>query len=261
MRVIGVDLAWAERNPTGLCVVEHGRVLDSTTLVTGDDVEGWIRAWWTDEVLLAIDAPIVVANDDGRRPCEDVLGAAFRREEAGPYPANRRRLGAVTRALALARRLDLDVAPEAARRRPVRAVIEVYPHPALVCLHGLDRTLKYKANGARTVAARRRAFARLVACLTALRSREPALDVASSAAWPRLRRGLRAATTHAALDRLEDELDAYVCAYVGLHHLRWAGVRSLVVGDAIRGYIVTPVDTRHAALVRRCAAERRVPAG
>jgi predicted RNase H-like nuclease len=48
-------------------------------------------------------------------------------------------------------------------------------------------------------------------------------------------------TVGAELDRVEDELDAFVCAYIGLYHAVHGVPRSVVVGDISTGYIVVPV--------------------
>lgn len=263
MPVIGVDLAWGPRGRTGLCAVDGDRVLDSTSVVSDEDIDAWIMRWSAEDMLLAIDAPIVVENEVGARPCEWVLGSAYAAQHAGPLPANRSmasfRHG--TRARALAERLDVDIDPLTLTVVPVRAAIEVFPHSALVSLFELPTSLPYKARRHRDRAARRVAFEELLDCLAKLASGEPPLDVRTSPRWATLVEEVAEAKSGAALDRLEDELDAYVCAYVGLYHRRWWGTRSLVVGDVASGYIVTPVDPKHAEVLRARAAERGVPIG
>jgi predicted RNase H-like nuclease len=90
---------------------------------------------------------------------------------------------------------------------------------------------------------------------------DPPLDVRTSPRWPRLRAMTRGVPGGAALDRAEDELDAYVCAYVGRYHLAWRGRRSLTVGDAWRGYVVTPVDAARRPRLIAAAARLGVAAG
>jgi predicted RNase H-like nuclease len=258
VRVIGVDLAWGRRAWTGLCAVEGGRVLDSDRVRDDDALDAWIAGRAASPLLLAIDAPLVVENAAGRRPCEDVLSRAYGARHAGPYPANRAMPAFADggRARALARRLGASVDPHG----PAAVVaIEVYPHTALVSLFGLATRLGYKAKAGRSVGERRAAFDALLARLRALTGLEPPLDVTTSPRWPALEAAVKAATTAAALDAVEDELDAYVCAYAGLYHLAWRGVRSLVVGDVARGYVVTPVDVEAAAALRRHAARSGVP--
>lgn len=57
---------------------------------------------------------------------------------------------------------------------------------------------------------------------------------------------------HVDLDRVEDELDAYVCAHVALSmaaDLNDAAGRLRVLGEWGSGAIVTPVDSRQEALL------------
>jgi predicted RNase H-like nuclease len=157
--------------------------------------------------------------------------------------------------MGLVRRLGFGFDPEAIGRRPLRLALEVYPHPALVSLFALPRTLKYKAKRGRTLAGRRREFERLVTALRRLADFAPRLRVTSGPGWERLEESVHRADSGAALDRVEDELDAHLCAYVGLYHLRWRGVRSMTVGDARGGYVVTPVDPGRTAALRAKAQE------
>ena len=79
MRAIGVDLAWGANGRTGLCAAEAGRVLDSATVRTDDEIDAWISRWTAGarDVVVAIDAPLIVENDAGRRPCERVFCSAM----------------------------------------------------------------------------------------------------------------------------------------------------------------------------------------
>ncbi len=258
MRVIGVDLAWSVRNRSGVCAVEDGRVLGSACLTSDDAIEEWIHGWDDGEMLVGFDAPLIVRNRTGRRPCESVIAAAFASAYAGPYPANLALLRGDVRAHRLAQRLKLDVTPRGVRGRPMRAAIEVFPHPALIVLLDLTERLPYKAKPGRSLDVRHAAMDELLAGLDDLKRGDPSLDVTASPEWARLAATCAAHPVGAALKRLEDELDAYVCAYIGVYHLAWGGSRSLTVGDGHDGYIVTPVTPGHAAVMRARARELRV---
>jgi predicted RNase H-like nuclease len=117
----------------------------------------------------------------------------------------------------------------------------VYPHPAIVTLFGLETILKYKAKRRRGIEARREEFIALLSRLEGLRVADPAFDVAASPRWSPLQTSIAVASSGAELDRLEDELDAYVCAYVAVYYWTHGSARCRVVGDAESGYIVTPV--------------------
>ena len=63
----------------------------------------------------------------------------------------------------------------------------------------------------------------------------------SSPRWTILRHQVADGISGAALDRCEDEIDAYICVYVALYYWSHGLVRCRVVGDLGSGYIVTPV--------------------
>ena len=71
---------------------------------------------------------------------------------------------------------------------------------------------------------------------------QPSAHLGSSDHWLGLVSELRGTSTAAALDRAEDELDAYVCAYVAAYFWYWGDERCRVIGDAEGGYITTPLD-------------------
>jgi hypothetical protein len=120
-------------------------------------------------------------------------------------------------------------------------MIEVYPHPAMVSLFGLRFTLKYKAKRGRDIPTRRSAFAELVRRLTTLASTEPCLEVQSAPRWRLLCDVVATGQSARQLDVAEDELDAFMCAYIGFYYWRHGTDRCRIVGDLNGGYIVTPV--------------------
>ena len=238
MRVVGVDLAWSSGG-TGLCAVEDGRAVASTRVTSDDEIVQWVEPFLHGDCLLAVDAPVVVANETGRRRCEQDVSRAFGGYHAGAHSSNLS-LAAFTggaRARRLADRLGLDYDPFS----PDCRLIEVYPHPALVALFGLPRALKYKAKRGRTPEFRHEEFRRLVRFLESLRHADPPLDVTTSERWGDLTERATTSTVHAELDRVEDELDAFVCAYIGLFFLEHGQARCWVAGDLESGYIVVPL--------------------
>jgi predicted RNase H-like nuclease len=153
----------------------------------------------------------------------------------------------------LAAALGLDIDPVFVPGSSVRRAIEVYPHPAIVALFDLPLTLKYKAKSGRTSASRCAAFAHLLTHLEGLRNATPSLNVTASPRWRHLRAAVSDAATGAALDRAEDEIDAYVCAYVAEYYWMHGLKRCRVVGDLESGYIVTPVTPTQGDCLDRAA--------
>ena len=239
MHFVGLDLAWGQRKPTGVAVVDDaGRLLSASAATDDASILAAIRPYTGGECVVGIDAPIVVTNPTGQRPAERALNADFARFQAGAHPANtgKPEFAHGTRAGRLAEDLQLDLDPHAAA--PRRA-LEVYPHAATVALFRLGRTLKYKAKPGRSVAQLRAELLRLMEHIEGLAGAEPALRVAECGDWA----GLRAAAEHAErkseLRRVEDPVDAVLCAYVALFAERRPDDVT-VYGDVTTGCIVTP---------------------
>ncbi len=239
MYYIGVDLAWGGRSPTGVAVLDGAGSLRHIGVAGGDDdLLDQLAPYVAGECAVAIDAPLVVTNPTGNRPCEAALNRDFRRFDAGAHPANTGLAWFADggRGARLCARLDLD--PDPAAAGPRRA-LEVYPHAASVVLFGLPRTLKYKQKPGRDVDLLRAELLRLIGFLEDLRNARPTLDLSAHDGWDDLRESVRAATRKAQLRRAEDPVDAVLCAYVaGSAPPRPADVA--VYGDARTGAILTP---------------------
>jgi len=238
MHFVGVDLAWGERKPTGLAVLDDGGHLVAVSAADTDAAIGAALApYVAGDCLVAIDAPLVVRNATGNRPCEAALNRDFARFDAGAHPSNTRKPEFATepRGARLARALDLDIDPQSrARRRG----IEVYPHPATVALFRLGRTLKYKNKPGRSLDQLRDELLSLVHHLEGLADAPTPLHL-DHPAWRQLVAGVEEAGSKADLRRVEDPVDAVVCAYVALFAEREPQLTT-TYGDLAHGYIVTP---------------------
>ena len=88
MHFVGIDLAWGDRNPTGLAVLDDdGRLVLVDTVGTDDEIVAALAAY-DGAALVAIDAPLVVTNPTGNRPAEAALNRDFARFDAGAHPSN-----------------------------------------------------------------------------------------------------------------------------------------------------------------------------
>jgi predicted RNase H-like nuclease len=258
---IGVDLAWSARNPTGLAAIRwdvrnNAQAAELLALgpdepaLTDDAIIAYIRQVMQDDgrqsVLVAVDAPLSVPNETGRRPGEAQFGAVFARFHAGAHPANRKRLGGYNngevRGEVLLRRLaemGIRHAAVISPRQPTRQAFEVYPHPAMISLFGLERVLKYKHQVGTGHEERYAAFRAYQGYLRGLAGATPALVLPDL-----LLSDVHLAGRGAALKRYEDQLDAVLCAYIGLYYWWWGAEKCHVFGAFEEGYIVTPVDQR-----------------
>ena len=168
MHFVGVDLAWGQRAPTGVAVLDGaGALVHVSAAGDDDDVLAQLAPYVQGACVVAIDAPLVVRNPSGTRPCETALNRDFRRFDAGAHPSNTSLAwfadGGRGSRLCRALELELDPASPSERR-----ALEVYPHAAAVVLFGLDRTLKYKQKPGRDFAQLQFELLRLVSLVEGL---------------------------------------------------------------------------------------------
>jgi predicted RNase H-like nuclease len=223
----------------GAVLIDHGLLGDDSSIA-----EYIARHAGEAPAIVAVDAPLWVPNVTGRRPGEAEIGRVFARYQAGAHPANRSRLAfdGIVRGEALVAALAAHGflhAPEIAAGVPVRQVIEVFPHPAMVALFGLERSLKYKAKPRRDADMQLSEWRRYQAYLAALTTADPPLHgqaalVAQDVAALRGRQ----------LKGYEDQVDALMCAYIALYAFRWGAARCRSFGTFDGGYIFTPVPER-----------------
>ncbi|NJM05475.1 DUF429 domain-containing protein [Candidatus Gracilibacteria bacterium] len=249
---IGLDLAWSPQNASGVATLhggEHGaRLIAEPTLLGSDDeiVAYIVQQAGALPTIVAVDAPLTVPNTSGQRRAEAELARDFRRYEAGAHPANRKLLSyngrirgeELVRSLAAA---GFQQRAEIAVGQRDRRIVEVFPHPAMIALFGLQRTLKYKARPQRSRETQLAAWHEYRRHLLALRLTDPPLH------------GHEALLLHkiddlrgTALKAYEDRVDALFCAYIALYGLRWGEVRCRVYGSLEEGSIFTPVPFQKA---------------
>jgi len=236
---IGLDLAWGGRKPTGVAVVDADGHLVRVSACTDDaSILETVSPYTRGPCLVAIDAPLVVVNATGSRQAEKDLNADFARYEAGAHPSNtgKPEFAGEPRGARLAAAMELDIDPHSTSER--RAV-EVYPHPATVVLFGLERTLKYKQRSGRTVTDLRDALLQLMRLVETLETADPPLWVRDDPGWRTLLEKVEHAQRKSQLREVEDQVDAVVCAYVGMFSAAHP-TATTVYGDLATGYIVTP---------------------
>jgi len=239
MHFVGIDLAWGERAASGVAVLDgDGSLAQLTRVTTDDDIARALELHLAGDCVVGIDAPLIVTNATGNRAAEAALNRDFARFDAGTHPTNRAKaeFTGVPRGARLAARLGLDLDPASPTRR---RALEVYPHAALVALFRLGRTLKYKQRSGRPFALLRAEMQRLITLLESLETAQPALQLRGNDAWEATVAAVAEATRKSELRRVEDQLDAVVCAYVALLSER-APEAVTHYGDPESGRIVTP---------------------
>ncbi|MGC5614622.1 DUF429 domain-containing protein [Georgenia sp. Z1491] len=242
MAYVGIDLAWNDRARTGLAVLDADGALTASGSVGSDaEIDDWLaRHVAHGREIIAVDAPLVVTNETGQRDCERLVTSVYGRYDAGCHSSNRSMSYMnPPRAERLAQRHGWEVDP-GSTARPL--CLEVYPHAAMVGLFELGRTLKYKKGSIET---RRPALAEVVDRIEGLDN----LKLRESRRWQEIVEIVTAASRPADINRVEDEVDAILCA-----HLAWLwdidAAALHVYGSAAAGYIVAPPPPTHAPAPR-----------
>jgi predicted RNase H-like nuclease len=241
-RFLGLDLAWAPRKSSGGAVVElsedgGARLVSSTALRTHEDILGWIaRNRGRAGCVLAVNAPIIVENTSGRRPCDELIQDHFGAYNVDEYQVNTVNAShprTIGRALM---RMGFDPNPMGEGDR----VVETYNQAAQVLLFGGERPVRLKVGpvGARKDAVSRfrdLLWERLGDAMPHLEE-TPALDALLEADLPSSN-GSRVGELE---ERLEATLSAFTAAYLGLR-----GPESCAfLGDLETGYVLLPTTPK-----------------
>ncbi|MEO1429439.1 MAG: DUF429 domain-containing protein [Cyanobacteria bacterium J06633_8] len=244
MKFLGIDLGW-QSQPSGLCCFElvDGKLelqdLDRKDAIA--DILLWIDncVKTGENGIIAVDAPTLIPNATGSRLPDKLTHKYFGKYHAGCYPAN---LGlpfaqrTVNFGLELESRGYLHAATMEAQKLG-RYQIEVFPHPAIVQLFGLQKILKYKKG---KISNRHLELKKLYNYITEiLPTLEPSLNIENNSHFLKFD-FLTSICTGKILKAAEDKLDSLICAYVAAYWWYWGEQGNLVLGDESTGYIVIP---------------------
>jgi predicted RNase H-like nuclease len=244
---IGIDLAWrSEKNPSGGAVLrgdrQCARLTDLTaSLASCPAVLSYIENHATASTYVAIDAPLIIPNKTGQRPCETLVGKQYSARHASCHSSNLS-LYPLAASVHLASQLvsrGFRHAPDVAHPESQRVMLEVYPHPALLELFRLPSIIKYKKGN---IVRKRSGQRELQERLKELSLFAPPLE-----STPRLSEFLATDTNllwGATLKANEDELDAIVCAYIAYYYWFWGPCGTRLFGDVNSGYIIIPIGTQ-----------------
>ena len=154
MYFVGLDLAWGEKNQTGVAAIDSdGRLLHVGAAQDDASIIDAIAPFTGDDCLVAIDAPLIVNNPTGLRPCETALNRDFHAIRGRRAPGVHRQAriqGAPRRPVGEARSISTWTPPRPRVGGPSRSI----PHPATIVLFELEKTLKYKKGRFRRPPAR-----------------------------------------------------------------------------------------------------------
>lgn len=247
--VLGIDAAWTVGNPSGVALAVQvrgawrlvqasacyadflsetpgarplGGVADPPALLAN----ARLLADGEPVAVVAVDMPLSLQKITARRPSDNAVSRAFGAMKCATHSPSEFRPGAISEMLTTAFEregypLGLN-APLGAR-----ALIEVYPHPALVRLCGAAERLPYKHSKTRTYWPALDLVQRREALVCEWEQIVAALDERLSGASDLLRPPEPGAPTWMK-KAFEDTLDAAICAWVGVCALE---DRAEVFGD------------------------------
>ncbi|MCB9779508.1 MAG: DUF429 domain-containing protein [Alphaproteobacteria bacterium] len=241
-RYLGLDLAWAPRQSSGGAVMETDengvlRLKSSSSLRAHEDILSWLaRNRGRHGCILAVNAPIIVENTGGQRPCDQALHEHFATNFVDEYHVNITNAShprTIGRAL---QRMGFDADPTGEGDR----VVETYNQPTQVLLFDLERPIRLKSG---PVGARKDAVARFREVLVEKLDdayppleMSPALDALVSADLP--------SSNGSRVGEQEEQLEAVLCAYTAAY-LDIRGPQACAFfGDLRDGYVLMPTS-RH----------------
>jgi predicted RNase H-like nuclease len=222
MIFLGIDAAWGEINETGVVALDQtGVILDAGWAIGLDNTMTWIKKHTQPDTLIFIDAPLIVTNETGQRPCEKQVGQRYGRWKVSANSTNKNspRLGGVALRKTLEKngfRYDdgIDGPP-----RSGKTVSECYPYTAIVGYEpfGYDERPRYKRKPKAMKVAEFRPL-RALACdglinrMTQLAHAESPIDLRSHSVTRKLLEE-QSPIGDAAYKHREDLLDAALSAW------------------------------------------------
>jgi predicted RNase H-like nuclease len=253
LRFVGIDLAWSEKNPSGVAVIDSAGIVQkaSSALWTNDEICRFADLDSSEGAVIAVDAPLTVTNPIGQRSVERELTSIFGLYDAAPHSANLSnpnfqesgRIQQLTKQLV---DLGFSQTTTASKLTTQRVFLEVFPAPSLVVLfpcllhtgHCHCRPPRYKQKSGRRWPEVHSEWEIYRARLRSLECREPALQFSAEV---HTRIGVDIAEHRGVKYKgFDDLLDGIFCAYLAYYFWRRGEEDCQVVGDPATGSVTIP---------------------
>ncbi len=244
IRYMGLDVGWTPRDSSGGVVLEPSEdggvtVVNADSLRTHEDTLRWVtRHRQRAQVIVVFNAPIIVENLSGARPCDRQLQEHFARFKIDEYANNTvsashpRTMG---RALV---RMGFDPRPDAEGDR----LVETHTAAAQIMLFGVERPVRLKTG---PIGGRKEAVQRLRELIAEhLMNPDAAVPLQPSLALDQLMDAHLPDLNGTRLGELEERLEALLSAYVGAWLGQMGSDACAFLGDLDRGYILLPDPSR-----------------
>jgi predicted RNase H-like nuclease len=239
VQLAGIDLAWmSDKNGSGIAIgyiTEIGLTLQQLHcgVIGLDNVKSIIESARKLRGV-AVDAPLIIENQEGNRPCEQSLNTVYSAKWAGCYPSNLSRFPDAF-SVNLARWMQSNGFQHLGGKDNSPWQIECYPHPAIIELFGLSRRLKYKKG---TLKEKQLGQAELADYISTLKGNQNLPIIIPDEFSSFFDTDTIGRLSGLALKHNEDALDSVICLYIaGLYAI---GKEMTVFGNTKTGYIVVP---------------------
>ena len=245
--IVGFDSAWTAHKKgaiVGALLSDDGvcRELEPPQAASFSDaasiIDQWQAAAKPTRTIVMLDQPIVVSNESGQRPVENMISSSVGRRRGAVQPSSRARtdmFGPDAPIQEFLKRFEVAVAPEA----PLGAacVIETYPVLALIAMNW---TLDDEERGKRLPKynPERQTYSDADFQYVCGQVHDALLEPGFESTRDWLQRIMHPVgpTTRAQRKTNQDGLDACLCLLVGIHVAK--GLNCLYVGSGETGYMV-----------------------
>jgi predicted RNase H-like nuclease len=260
--IIGFDSAWSDRMPGAVCSItvgKDGAVSFKRPISAHFDgalvfING--ERSMCDTCLVALDQPTIVPNETGGRPVDKVAGSVIGFIGGGAQMASRSRVGFGNGAPIWQFKTELGAIenPEVGRKAERGLfIIEVFPALALPAFNTrfYGRYTAPKYNPANKKTFRRSDWLDVIETIAQFGRAVPIEGIED---WTRDTAGIE---TPRKVDH--DRLDAVLCALIGYHWRAEPRHDSIMIGDLIHGYMISPTTADISERLRAKAAGGGVP--
>ncbi len=239
MKFIGIDLAWTYKNETGLCVLDaSGRVeyLDSR-VYSNEDILDVIKQHYTENLAIAIDAPLVVPNEGGSRGAEgEMMRTVINGHRLRAFNSNRDYFTKVfgeIRGETLMHMIQSEISNiQIGFDRVKSSIMETFPTGIVSGLFSEIAPVKYKIKPKTSFDETKSEMERLLTRFDKLENEDKHISGLMSKINDEV-------TSKKGHKHLEDKVDAFLCAF-GVYSIYEGLASEIMFGSVDKGFIVIP---------------------
>lgn len=240
MKYVGIDLAWTYKNETGICILDdEGRVVHLDACVyTNEDIVDIIKMHHDENVIIAVDAPLVVNNEGGSRGAEgEMMREKINGHRLRAFNANRnyflKVFGEIRGETLMHMIRDAVPGIRIGFSREGSSIVETFPTGIIAGLFPEIAPVKYKRKPKASLEETGLEMVRLLTRFNQLETREGVISELELSIDEDIMTGK-------SLKHLEDKVDAFLCAF-GMYVIHKGMAAEWTFGAVDKGFITIPV--------------------